>query len=1840
MGYFEIIRRNGDKVPLMQRQPFVALQSATQNVTLMGDDNVVLNIVSSQMLTFTKGDYLEVNGERYYVRTAPTRTIEGEDYYTMELTLYGVMYDLMKTLYRNTDANGKSSASTFDLTYTLKEFAKVIINNLNRDYPGIWRLDEANCPDTEPMTLSFSKSNCLAALQTLCGEDAFDTDFWIEQQNVIRIIHIGKFGSVVTPPGDLEAFEWGKGKGLYQLSEKKVDDKAVITRLWVEGGQNNLRPEYRDYSDRLQLPCPQVKNKKAHTLDDGTVIEADSETIGISDDSKRYMEGTSLSAALGVDEDVEQYDDIYPKRTGSVTSVVSGDPYSFVDSTMDFDLNEKDDDGNTKWLVADNSAKITFMTGKLAGQQFEVSKYDHSTKTFSLVPFTDSRGLVTPTEADGAYPIEAGAQYKITDIYLPDSYIEDAEEDLWYAGLNDFLQRKQPRASYELTFDRKFFLDNMPSDSETCLFHVGDYCPVKDERFGIDKNIRIQKVTRNLLVDHDYALTLSDTNTIGVVLQTIIETQKHSDIISKSGIADPIAARRGWRTTEDLKSMVFDTDGYFDMDNIRPNSIETNMLTVGAKSQQYLLEGALLQCNFNGNPDSFSASAATLYHLTIDDNGIRTWRIAANVVALTNANGYYVYARCSRTSDAASWFVTQQQIKFDSNASFYFFQVGIISVHYADDDWREFVSTYGFTRINGNTITTGKVKSSTGAACLDLDRNSLVLGDVLSFNTAGDGKLYLKGSLVQSQSGDTSPLPCFRGEYDNDTTYFAGDTVIYDNGTATALYIAKVETTGNLPTDSDYWALYGGGGVSYNGTDEFYQWGNSGTTAPTGKWAKNTIPARPSDTSYRYLWNFERVWKSDGTYTDTAKHVVGSDGKEIKGFTEYYQVTDSITAPAIDDENWGDTIPTPTSANPYLWNKEVVNYTDNSSDSMVHLLAMRGSNGAPGAPGISPNTSFKSYVFTRSNTQPDTPTGGSYASPIPTSGNWSDGVPSGEEMVWCSTRIFSSDGKSPQQSAWTAPSQMTDTADFDVEFSSVENPDPPSGHPNTNTDWSNESDETTIWMATSRKSNGVWTDWQIAKIKGESGEDGTSIHTKGTALAHYDSVDDCEAALSTYTSDLDASGAMSLLALARLCANRIVLVDDDDATCVTKRASIAILRKSSTYITGGSSGGTDTDIYTFQWTYSECEENDAYSIDGHIWVAAPNQGWIDFGNLKGEKGEDGTNGKNAYIHIKYAKSLTKNDWTANNGETPGPYIGLYCDTQSADQLVWSLYTWSKFQGEDGFGYEYIFKLSATDSAPDTPTATSQDDDFVPTEDTVPEGETAWSDNPQDVSAAYPYEWVCYRKKTDGVWGSFIGNALDSTKAALWAKYGATGNYTEYRFKATGSASTAPSVIVNASTGNPTGWTTTKPTLTSSLQYLWMIFAVRNGETKALVQSWSEPVRITGEKGENGKSPAPVSRGTYDDSKTYYGNEIRVDVVKYGSAWYVTRIDAPNGSVGFSGQPPLVSGTSTLNSDYWNEFGGNFESIATGLLCAELANIAGFIFKDNCLISQKGTIDDEPSEDFENDDFVPNIVLDGINGIIRQGSDIVIDQSGITLNDNDGYAVAKVVNSTIGSEVDLSEQQATHTGDTATENTTMYSPTTSGVINTTLGAHYYDIGYLCKGSKITFTSMTFKCTLPEHSSHTDTNGVTYKYTNIKFVVTLAKNYSKVLEIGSSFRSTGSPGDTINFSCNTAKAITIDGDTYPEGYYRLLCQVTITIQAVGSAGTTKSYTNTFTAAYGFEKAGFKKTLIGSDGMFCCTGSKQYLFASNDGFKMRHGANLLSVDKNGVRKSTDGGTSYTAL
>ena len=233
--------------------------------------------------------------------------------------------------------------------------------------------------------------------------------------------------------------------------------------------------------------------------------------------------------------------------------------------------------------------------------------------------------------------------------------------------------------------------------------------------------------------------------------------------------------------------------------------------------------------------------------------------------------------------------------------------------------------------------------------------------------------------------------------------------------------------------------------------------------------ADRNILIMPTATPTRYTVDIE-VTESDAS-------AIGTSGTWVLA-PQLMSTANGYTETLVYSTNWkleyGDT--------PTDWCKAPEDlYKEEVSISSIYNEGVRGD--------------FKSTVFKRTNTTPvATPTGGSYDTPWPggvegTDG-WYDGIPNGEAILWASTRTFYGDGRN---SVWSTPKQMTDTADFDVEFSSVESPNPPSGHPNTNTQWSNTSGASTIWMATSEKHNGVWSAWQVSKIKGENGENAVRI---------------------------------------------------------------------------------------------------------------------------------------------------------------------------------------------------------------------------------------------------------------------------------------------------------------------------------------------------------------------------------------------------------------------------------------------------------------------------------------------------------------------------------------------------------------------------------------------------------------------------------------------------------------------------------------------------------------------------------------------------------------------------
>lgn len=1554
MGITQIIKRNGETIQLNTNEPFCFVKEATLTSSLMGDDYISLKIVSSEWLSFAKGDKIIVGGNEYSIRATTTREIVSEGYYNYEPVFYGVMYDLMKTIYRNCDKYGKSDKSTFDLTYTIKEFVQVLIYNLERDYPGVWKFDEDNCPETEAKTIQFSGVNCLQALQTLCNSEQFNLEFQITQDNGIRTIHIGKFGKRINPPSGADFFEWGNGNGLYNLKEQKIDDKAIITRLWVEGGTTNIRSDYRGYAERLQLPMQRM-NQYDHTLADGTVVKANTEMIGISDESKRYIENAELRDKIGSEEDVKTYDNIYPKRTGKVTAVVADDICAFVDDTMDFDLNKKDDKG-TVYLVDGVSAKITFTSGRLAGQQFELNAkggYDDKTKTFKIIPFTDNRGLTIPSEeTKNSFFIEVGNTYKITDIYLPEQYEKRAEEDLWYAGSDDFKDASQVKAQYALTFDRLYFLQSLSSDTDTSVFAVGDYVPVKDTRFGIEKTMRIQKITRNLLLEHDYQITLADSTAISIQTQTVLTVIDHENVINNNSLRDLNKARRGWRTTEDLRNMVYDTDGYFDTENIKPNSIDTNMLTVGAKSQQFVLSGCVLKANFGGNPNMFVATAGILSHLTIDNDKIRSWQMNEASFELQSTGGYYLFAKCSKSGENGVWYLTQEQLKFEptSDPNNYYFQVGIISRLYADDNFRDFQTTYGFTRINGNTITTGRIITSDGECYLDLDGNKFRIGDSTSsidWNVSAKSRLTLKNVSVASGSGDVVPLGVYRGVWNKDYIYYYGDEVSYtDNSGATCTYRYNHATPskGIVPTNTVYWGVVAQGANGKNGvngsTFYFIYTAESSTpstptfTDPTSLIGQNVWSLNPpAPTSGKFVYMSQAMlnartntfgkWSTPIRITGLNGEN-GADGTDIE-FIYLRNTGDTPSKPASENKDdyvpsgWTDSPSGITATYQYEWvcvrTKPSGSGTWSAFSTPV-IWAKWGDKGTDG--------DGMEYIFQRTEveTAPSTPLTFSPNAGFVPSG-WTDepsGVSADYPFEWVSMRKKTNGiwGGFSEPTLWNNYVVWNPNLLEQTEFESMDRLD--------------------RWDVVSRYNGGSGIDTSIAHIN-TSGVDGHNCFYDRNDKRYSESVykEVLQQTLQSSTvKKLQPSTWYTLSFWAKCGTNTMTINETSSAygfarrTLYLKKGSKYRLTFSGRIDAQAKSDGKELRVFVWQtgwaWSKSVAVSNTYDSV-----------GILDFDDVPSD-GEyqltafmyDSTDPRTGTVTLNWIRLL----------EVDGAIFNTYIFPSAIDTTKVFV---DGVQKNNVIGADCAVGYKASASWVKHTVTFKTKSSFADTECVL------FRLLPIIIEGNSQYLYICMPKLELGkVVTAYDANSSDNRP-----------DYQEYRFAKNGSRNSAPALV--KTDAEPSGWTTTQPSV-GTLQYLWMTIATKSA-TGALLTNWSDPVRITpydGKDGENGKSPAMVYRGMYDSSKTYYGNQYRVDAVIYNGIYYVARIDA--------GEFHNVAPT---NTSKWNNFGAQFESIATGLLLAENANIAGFIFRNNRLESSLSDANGQP-----------NIILDGVSGNSR------------------------------------------------------------------------------------------------------------------------------------------------------------------------------------------------------------------------------------------------------------------
>lgn len=976
--------------------------TALQNV-----GTLYLYFASEEFINIPVGAYCIYKNITYYLMDPDD--FKKKSSRNFEYTL--VMYDIGAILGKYKCRDIVSKRLKFDYTAKPHEHLQLIVDNLNMRDSG-WKVGE--CIEAEEKTINYNHIFCSEALPTIA--DTFKTEYEIDP--AIKTIHLRK---VEYNKGEPLPLEYGKDKGFVPgLGRSNKDGNRPVTILYVQGGEQNI--DFSKYgSKELLLP----KNQRLEY--EGRAYVSDAEGLYI----KRA--DTTLT---DVQEDSLDCSHISPKRVGSVSNVVVSDKeknfYDFIDSSIPDDLNFED------YVIEGNNMTVIFQSGMLAGsnKEFEV-KYVHKERKF----------LITPQEIDGQimpndiYKPNLGDKYAVFGIQLPDAYIcnnstkEGASWDMFREAAKYLYENEDPKFTFKGELDSIYSKKRWLSIGGK--IKLGGYILFKDPQF-IPEGIKIRITSIKEYIHRPYSpiIELSNTTT-GATVSSELNKIESNEVKTDNQYKNSIQfTKRRFRDAKETISMLNDALLHFS-GSISPISVQTMSLLVGDESLQFRFVNNKTNptqveylVTYDSKKKVLSAPGGILQHMTIGIDTLSSGHKASEYKfwdiekytspTLTETVGYYLYVKANKNGTTGSYVLSKNAIKLEGVEGYYHFLVGILNSEFEED--RSFVELFGFTEILPGRITTDRIVSSDGLNFMDFVNNAFRVGNSDSYfdwNTKGDKKLRLKGTIVQSESGDESPIGCFRGVYDNSYTYYWGDEVIYDDGTGYSMYrfVSKNPVKGISPNNSNYWIIVAQRGVGISNTDVLYAISSSNTTAPTSGW-QTTAPAWKDG---YYIWSKTKVVYTDGdiVYTDAACITggKGETGNGISSIIEQYYLSSSATS--LLNGSWSNSRPTWKNGW-YIWTRSVINYTNGNSIT-TEAICVTGEKGETGDDGI--NGDYFEYRYAVNGSR-RTPPSLSKTSRNPS--GWSTTVPTvgNLQYLWFTVAKINGETNSLIQN-WSTPARQT-----------------------------------------------------------------------------------------------------------------------------------------------------------------------------------------------------------------------------------------------------------------------------------------------------------------------------------------------------------------------------------------------------------------------------------------------------------------------------------------------------------------------------------------------------------------------------------------------------------------------------------------------------------------------------------------------------------------------------------------------------------------------------------------------------------------------------------------------
>lgn len=973
--------------------------TALQNV-----GTLYLYFASEEFINIPVGAYCIYKNITYYLMNP--NDFKKKSSRNFEYTL--VMYDIGAILGKYKCRDIVSKRLKFDYTAKPHEHLQLIVDNLNMRDSG-WKVGE--CIEAEEKTINYNHTFCSEALPTIA--DTFKTEYEIDP--AIKTVHLRKVEYNKDEPLPLE---YGKDKGFVPgLGRSNQDGNRPVTILYVQGGEQNI--DFSKYgSKELLLPRSQIFEYEGRTY--------------VSDAEGLYIKRADKTLT-DIQEDSLDCSHISPKRVGSVSNVVVSDKEkNFYDSSIPDDLNFED------YVIEGNNMTVIFQSGMLAGsnKEFEV-KYVHKERKF----------LITPQEIDGQimpndiYKPNLGDKYAVFGIQLPDAYIcnnstkEGASWDMFREAAKYLYENEDPKFTFKGELDSIYSKKRWLSIGGK--IKLGGYILFKDPQF-IPEGIKIRITSIKEYIHRPYSpiIELSNTTT-GATVSSELNKIESNEVKTDNQYKNSIQfTKRRFRDAKETISMLNDALLHFS-GSISPISVQTMSLLVGDESLQFRFVNNKTNptqveylVTYDSKKKVLSAPGGILQHMTIGIDTLSSGHKASEYKfwdiekytspTLTETVGYYLYVKANKNGTTGSYVLSKNAIKLEGVEGYYHFLVGILNSEFEED--RSFVELFGFTEILPGRITTDRIVSSDGLNFMDFVNNAFRVGNSDSYfdwNTKGDKKLRLKGTIVQSESGDESPIGCFRGVYDNSYTYYWGDEVIYDDGTGYSMYrfVSKNPVKGISPNNSNYWIIVAQRGVGISNTDVLYAISSSNTTAPTSGW-QTTAPAWKDG---YYIWSKTKVVYTDGdiVYTDAACITggKGETGNGISSIIEQYYLSSSATS--LLNGSWSNSRPTWKNGW-YIWTRSVINYTNGNSIT-TEAICVTGEKGETGDDGI--NGDYFEYRYAVNGSR-STPPSLSKTSRNPS--GWSTTVPTvgNLQYLWFTVAKINGETNSLIQN-WSTPARQT-----------------------------------------------------------------------------------------------------------------------------------------------------------------------------------------------------------------------------------------------------------------------------------------------------------------------------------------------------------------------------------------------------------------------------------------------------------------------------------------------------------------------------------------------------------------------------------------------------------------------------------------------------------------------------------------------------------------------------------------------------------------------------------------------------------------------------------------------